>query len=254
MPRRRPVAGARSGVPPPYPSRPWSIRYVVLNLDLKYSQHPTTSNPNPPTPPNHRDREGWPAPRRPRTRPRPGPEACRQSCSGGPAATLRLPGKSHITYPARLTWAPPWGPLGGRPRRLHLTYPAKGRKHESLPDARQLRLWGLAAPNGGGRPVPTSRLPGRSHITYPAKSSGRCPGGLLGASPRGRHLAYPAKTPKTRKPPRCTPATPVGSRGPERRGLHGGSQGTVTGRCARSPRILPGRWRASWQWIGGLAG
>ena len=132
--------GAPSGVPPPYPSRPWSIRYVVLNLDLKYSQHPTTGNPSPPAPPSHRDREGWPAPRRPRTRPGPGPEACRRSCSWGPAVPLRLPGKSHITYPARLTWAPPWGPLGGRPQAAHPTYPAKGRKHESLPDARQLRL------------------------------------------------------------------------------------------------------------------
>jgi hypothetical protein len=81
------------------------IRYVVLNLDLKYSQHPTTGNPSPPAPPSHRDRDCRPAPRRPRTRPGPGPEACRQSCSWGPAVTLRLPGKSYITYPARLTWA-----------------------------------------------------------------------------------------------------------------------------------------------------
>ena len=231
MPRRRPVAGARSGVPPPYPSRPWSIRYVVLNLDLKYSQHPTTSNPNPPTPPNHRDREGWPAPRRPRTRPRPGPEACRQSCSGGPAATLRLPGKSHITYPARLTWAPPWGPLGGRPHRLHLTYPARGRKHESLPDARQLRLWGLAAPNGGGRPgeprgPPRGHAPqGRNH-GYPA---GIIPAVGMRLQPpvaRSPHPAYPADhiSPTRQNPPDAALGAfwgraPVGGTSPTRQRL-----------------------------------
>ena len=197
MPRRCPVAGARSGVPPPHPSRPWSTRHVVLNLDLKYSQHPTTGNPCPPAPPSHRGREGWPAPRRPRTRPGPGPEACRQSCSWGRP--------SHFAYPANHI-----SPTRqGSPGRLHGG------------------LWGVA----------------HTDCTPPTR-----------------------RRPETRKPPRCTPATFVGSRGPERRWspgrshitypakpsgrCPGASQGTVPGRCARPPRMLPGRWRA---WIG-LAG
>jgi hypothetical protein len=78
-------------VPPPHPSRPWSTRHVVLNLDLKYSQHPITSNPksqptSSPQPPGPRGLAGLSG------GPAPGPRACRQSCSWGRP--------SHFAYPA----------------------------------------------------------------------------------------------------------------------------------------------------------
>jgi hypothetical protein len=58
----------------------------------------------------------------------------------------------------------------------------------------------------------TSHLPGNT-------PQGFATGDLRGTSPHGRHPTYPAKSPKMQKLPRCTPATSVGSRGPERRGV-----------------------------------
>ena len=116
---------------------------------------------------------------------------------------------------------------------------------------------------GAGRHTSPTRqiiyhLPGKAHLGASMGASGGSP------TPTAPHL--PGEGPETRKPPRCTPATFVGSRGPERRWspgrshitypakpsgrCPGASQGTVPGRCARPPRMLPGRWRA---WIG-LAG
>ena len=133
------VAGCRHPIPPDLGPSDNQICGIKSGPQIfpapHHGQSQPTSSPQPPGPRGLAGPPAAPNPPRAWTGGLP-PEL--QLGAGRPTSptrqiTYHLPGKAHLGASMGGLW-------GGRPQAAHPTYPAKGRKHESLPDARQLRL------------------------------------------------------------------------------------------------------------------